>query len=83
MLPPRVTCCRPNRVCLSRMPGLAVAGISGVGEDNAGTVKRALNCDERAGMRIGPTQHAASAYSSLCHSYAIGKIVERQPSCMR
>ena len=50
--------------------GLAVAGVSRDREDNAGTVKRVLNCDERAGMRIGPLQHAASAYfpalSFLC-----------------
>ena len=49
MLPPRLTRCGPNRVCLSRTPDAPSRVSIGVGEDNAGTVKRALNCDKRAG----------------------------------
>ena len=55
MLPPRLTRCGPNRVCLNRTPDLPLRVSLGIGKDNAGTVKRALNCDERAGVRIGPT----------------------------
>ena len=35
--------------------GPAVAGIARIEENNAGMVERFLNCNERAGTRIGPT----------------------------
>ena len=49
-------------VCLSCTRDQPLWVSLGVEEDSPGTVKRILNCDERAGTRIGPTQHAASAY---------------------